>query len=58
MIKWRVYYKVAPDSSWKFTGVIERDRETAHKVWSSFVERNHWHAYKLEYCTYGVTIER
>lgn len=57
-MNWRVYVKAAPSSPWRFTGVIESNRDTANQVWSDITRRLRYHAFKLEYCTYGVTIKR
>jgi hypothetical protein len=57
-INYRVYAKAAAHSPWHDTGIIESDREVANKVWTDIIKSLRYHAFKLEWCTYGVAIER
>lgn len=58
MINYMVYTKAAAHSPWRFTGVVESNKETADKVWPNIIKRLRYHAYKLEYCTGRICIER
>lgn len=58
MLHYRVYWKASAASPWVFTGVIEGDREKANKWWSAHIACINYHAFKLEYCTYGAAINR
>lgn len=58
MINYMVYTKAAAHSPWRFTGVVESNKETADKVWPNIIKQLRYHAYKLEYCTSRTCIER
>lgn len=57
-VNYRVYVKATPASPWRFTGVIESSKDVADKVWSDIIKKLRYHAYKLEWCTYGVSYLR
>jgi|GEM_PF-3876895 len=55
---YRVELKASPSSPWHFSGVIESNRELAHKVWAEIVKNLRYHDYRLVPIAYGVPIER
>lgn len=57
-LNYRVLVKAAPHSPWRFTGVVESNKEVADRVWSDIVRRLNYHAYKLEWTTGFIPIER
>jgi hypothetical protein len=56
-MKWRVYWKAAENSPWRFTGIIESDKERAIAFWSQHIAKIKYHAFKLEHCACGVARE-
>jgi hypothetical protein len=58
MIVYMVYVKAAAHSPWRYTGVVESNKETAEKIWPDIIKRLRYHAYRLEYCTNRICIER
>jgi hypothetical protein len=57
-IKWRVYWKASENSPWRFTGVIESDKQKANEFWASHIAKIKYHSFKIEPCAYGVAINR
>ena len=58
MMNYRVYIKASAQSPWKFSGTVESNKQVANKIWPDIIKRLRYHAYKLEYCTGWIAIER
>jgi hypothetical protein len=53
-----VYTKAAPHSPWRFTGIVESNREIADRVWTDITRKLKYHNYKLEWTTGYTPIDR
>jgi hypothetical protein len=57
-LTYRVWVKATDRSPWRDTGIVESNKSVAERVWASIVRDLRYHAFKLEYQSYGVAIER
>lgn len=57
-LRYHVWTKAAPHSPWRFTGIVESDRDLAHRLWTDIIRRLGYHAYELRWATFGTAIDR
>ena len=58
IINYRVESKASANSPWRFTGIIESNKEIAAPIWDGIIAKLRYHSYRFVAITYGIPIDR